>query len=163
MDDFATDFEDLKDQELKDLISKLLIYAKSLTRDLHKAEDLVQETLKKAIEGRKQYKSPYFTAWIKKIMKNTFIDSTRRSTEQELDEETDIAIEGEQESSLLKKDIDRCIAELKPAEREVVSLFGRGFSYKEISEFVGKSEGNLRVILLRSRKQLAECLGIIKR
>ena len=73
------------------------------------------------------------------------------------------AVEGGQEAHLLEDELQRCMEELKDVEREVVSLFGRGFSYKEISEFVGKSEGNLRVILLRSRKQLAECLGIIKR
>ena len=59
----------------------------------------------------------------------------------------------------IKKNSQPLIKELKDFQREVVSLKSRGFSAKEIGKFIEKSEDNVRVILLRSRKQLASCLG----
>ena len=68
------------------------------------------------------------------------------------------SVEGEQGAALLKRDIDRCLEELRDLEREIVALKGRGFSHQEISEFTDTSEANVRVILHRSRKQLHICL-----
>ena len=141
-----------------DFNSKLLAYARSLTKNLEQAEDLVQETFRKVMEKRETFDGKNLTAWIKTILRNTFLDTTRKIKERELTEEMDIEIEGEQESDLIEKDLERCLGELKALEREIISLKGRGHSYKEISEFAGKSENNLRVIMLRSRKQLATCL-----
>ena len=136
------------------------LYNYTITRvnDTIVAEDLVQETFRKVMEKRETFDGKNLTAWIKTILRNTFLDTTRKIKERELTEEMDIEIEGEQESDLIEKDLERCLGELKALEREIISLKGRGHSYKEISEFAGKSENNLRVIMLRSRKQLATCL-----
>ena len=69
-----------------------------------------------------------------------------------------IEIKGEQESTLLERDIDRCLGKLQELPREIVSLLGRGFSYKEIGEMTGTTRENVRVILCRARKQLHDCL-----
>ena len=145
-------------KELVSLIPSLLIYARSLTRDLHKAEDLMQETLTKALERKEQFDGTNLKAWVKAILRNTFIDSTRKIKEQRLDVEMEIEIKGEQESTLLERDIDRCLGKLQELPREIVSLLGRGFSYKEIGEMTGTTRENVRVILCRARKQLHDCL-----
>ena len=151
-------------RELVELVPKLLIYAKSLTKNLNDAEDLVQNSLIKALERESSFDGINLKAWVKTILRNTFLDSLRKKKEVQISEDMEEQTEkGEQEAVLLKRDIERCLEDLRELDREIVALKGRGFTYQEISEFVGKSKGNLRVILLRSKKQLAECLGIIKR
>ena len=93
----------------------------SLTENLEQAEDLVQETFRKVMEKRETFDGNYLTTWIKTILRNTFLDSTTKIKERELTEEMDIEIEGEQESSLIEKDLERCLGELKPLEREIIS------------------------------------------
>ena len=144
---------------MTNLIPKLLIYARSLTKNLSDAEDLVQNSLIKALEKQSSFDGINLSAWVKTILKNNFLDSLRKKKEVQIDDDMEERTEkGEQEAELLKRDIERCLEELKDLEREIVSLKGRGFSYQEISEFTETSEANLRVILHRSRKQLHTCL-----
>ena len=150
--------EDFREQLIK-LIPKLLIYARSLSNNLSDAEDLVQTSLEKALRSEASFDGVNLQAWVKTILKNTFLTSLRKSREVELSEGMEEeGIEGDQQASLLKKDIERCLGELKELDREAVTLKGRGFSYKEISEFTDTTLGNLRVILHRARKQLHICL-----
>ena len=66
--------------------------------------------------------------------------------------------EGEQEASLLKRDIDMCLERITESAREIVALKGRGYSYSDISTFTEKTEENVRVVLHRARKVIHECL-----
>jgi len=77
----------------KDLLAnmpRLRIYALSLTRDRDKADDLVQETLFKALAGRASFAAgTNLAAWSFRIMRNEFISEvrvSRRSNHHSLDE-----------------------------------------------------------------------------
>jgi RNA polymerase sigma-70 factor (ECF subfamily) len=70
--------EDFEQQALSHLPS-LLAMARRLTRSQPEAEDLVQETLLKAVRSRKQYQpGTHLRAWLFKILRNTFINRYHR-------------------------------------------------------------------------------------
>ena len=63
-------FEMDKD-ELDSIMTRLLIYAKSLTKNLSDAQDLTQKTLLKAMEREEQFDGKHIKAWLRTIMLNT--------------------------------------------------------------------------------------------
>ena len=94
--------EDFREQLIK-LIPKLLIYARSLSNNLSDAEDLVQTSLEKALRSEASFDGVNLQAWVKTILKNTFLTSLRKSREVELSEGMEEeGIEGDQQASLLK-------------------------------------------------------------
>ena len=73
------DLEDFERAMLEHTQS-LLAVACRLGRNRAEAEDLVQDTLVKALRAREQYESgTNLRAWLLKILKNTFINRYRRS------------------------------------------------------------------------------------
>ena len=147
------------DSNFVELIPKLTIYARSLTKDITSAEDLVNTTYIKARKNENSFVGENLTPWLKTILRNTFLDDLRKKRESQINDDTqELISQGEQEASLLKRDIEMCLERLKESEREIVALHGRGFSYSDISSFIEKTQQNVRVILHRARKDLHECL-----
>jgi RNA polymerase sigma-70 factor, ECF subfamily len=67
------------EQEALSHLPALLALARRLTRSLPEAEDLVQETLLKALRARAQYEpGTHLKAWLFKILRNTFINRYHR-------------------------------------------------------------------------------------
>ena len=58
------------------LIPALYNFARSLAHDPHEAEDLVQETLLKALRGFSSFEpGSHFKAWVFRILRNTYLTS----------------------------------------------------------------------------------------
>ena len=67
-------------EALLGLRNKLHYYALSLTSDPARANDLLQETMLKALSYRDKFtQNTNFKAWLYTIMKNTFINDYRRN------------------------------------------------------------------------------------
>jgi RNA polymerase sigma-70 factor (ECF subfamily) len=65
--------------QLSDAIGELRRYAKSLTRDPHEADDLVQDTVERALRKQHLYVSTSpLIAWLQVIMYHLFITRLRR-------------------------------------------------------------------------------------
>lgn len=78
--------EDLGDR-LSAEIPGLLRFARSLTRDPHSAEDLVQEALVRAVErGSDMADVRDLGAWLRRVVHNLAIDRARRAREISVDE-----------------------------------------------------------------------------
>ena len=60
---------------------KMINLAMSKTFNKHDAEDLIQQTYLKALERQNQFKGNNLDAWVITILKNLFIDSTRKKKE----------------------------------------------------------------------------------
>ena len=127
------------------------------------AEDLTQQVFIKAWQaiGRyKQTRSPFF-AWLVTISHNTVIDFYR-SRKQEVPLEFDMpagqplnnpALAAEAADS--EENVRRAIQKLHGDQQQVLLMrFIEDFSYKEIAEALGKSEGAIRVILHRGLGKL---------
>ena len=72
--------------ELMGSLKSLRAYAISLTRDIHQAEDLVQETVLKAISKQERFEADTnLQAWLFTILRNLFF-SAHRKTQREVED-----------------------------------------------------------------------------
>ena len=149
-------------KELKTILSRLLIYAKSLTRHSQQAEDLTHKTLVKALERESTFDGKNLTAWLRTILLNSFKDELRKKrpdnfTDMNVDE-TKIGSPNNNESEIILTELEKCLENFSERDREIFRLIGLEYSYEEISEDMNISESNLRQIMYRRRPELAECL-----
>lgn len=87
------DAADLEDR-LVSAMPGLLRYARSLTSDAGHAEDLVQETLARALQKRDQFRGQSSLAtWLHRILHNLAVDSARRDRELAADDVVVAAVE----------------------------------------------------------------------
>ena len=74
----TTEVDDFHEQ-MKAILPRLRLYALSLTHDRDRANDLVQETVLKALAGRASFRpGTNFSGWVFRIQRNEFISSLRR-------------------------------------------------------------------------------------
>src|SRR6185295_19339741 len=74
----SSDVRDFHEQ-LKSILPRLRIYALSLTRDRDAADDLVHDTVIKALTGRHSFQpGTNLAAWLFRIQRNEFISGLRR-------------------------------------------------------------------------------------
>jgi RNA polymerase sigma-70 factor (ECF subfamily) len=175
------------DHDLQQYYAYLLSYALLQLRDRALAEDVVQETLLAALEGRARFagKSSHKT-WLTGILKHKIIDTLRRrSREQPLtsgdDESESDAVDalfaddghwrqfpsswGEPEKSLENKkfwEIFEMCSRLLPARTASVFMMREvmELTTDEICKALAITPTNLWVMLHRARLSLRECLEI---
>ena len=138
---------------------KMINLAMSKTFNKFDAEDLVQQTYLKALERQNQFKGDNIDPWVITILKNLFIDSTRKKKEDLLGDDTpDISTGDESSSVLLERDKDKCLKGLSEKEREIISL-KQTDSYDEIAEDLDIKAGTLRQIFSRAKEKFMRCMG----
>lgn len=138
---------------------KMINLAMSKTFNKFDAEDLVQQTYLKALERQDQFKGDNIDPWVITILKNLFIDSTRKKKEDLLGDDTpDISTGDESSSVLLERDKDKCLKGLSEKEREIISL-KQTDSYDEIAEDLDIKVGTLRQIFSRAKEKFMRCMG----
>lgn len=143
---------------------ELYLYAVSLCKNHHKAQDLVSETFFKALLTVDD-KKPYFKYWLFRVCKNLYIDKVRRNKEYaDMDnivlatEETplDIIIDNEE-----RKKLYYLVINLPPSYREVIVLYYYcDFRVKEIAETLEITKGSVKTLLFRARKKLKAGLEV---
>ena len=143
-------------------------FALTLTRDLDKAADLVQQTLYKLLHKKDELQEePNLLPLAITILKNLFYDDVRKKKEYQLSEDADndIATEGIEDQianaeadNSMKNKIDYCISKLSNLEREIVAYWQAGLSYQKVSENLQISLSNARVKFNRSKESLRICL-----
>lgn len=150
----------------------LFNFALRMTGDSDEADDLVQETYLKAFRFFDKFeKGTNCKAWLFRIMKNTYINSYRKTSREpdKIDYEevenfyenikpssTDSAhLEKEMYDNLLDDELSNAIASLPEDFRTVIILCDiEGFTYDEIADFVDVPVGTVRSRLHRARKML---------
>jgi RNA polymerase sigma-70 factor, ECF subfamily len=140
-------------------LNKLYQYAFSLTAESSSAEDLLQTALEKCI---KQPAHKQSSAYVRKIIRNQYIDDCRRNkvvSFEMLDETAPMMLD---DSSLEKQVIDAQLVELvfdqlKAAEREVLFLWAVvGYSTSEIAKELQQSRGTVLSRLYRARQKILD-------
>lgn len=148
--------------EIVELIPALRAFARSFYRDASDADDLVQETLTKAITKIHQFTpGTSMKSWLFTIMRNTFYTTVRvrsREAPGSIDcVSSQVAIDPPQEWSARGKEISQALDRLDPAQREILMLVGvMGVSYEDAATICDCAIGTIKSRLNRSRKRLLE-------
>lgn len=135
-------------------------YARTLTRDAHDAEDLVQETLTRAYEQRHGLRGANPRAWMMSILHNVFVSDWRRrqhASRQAAGLETaDLEpVPAPQEHSVRLAQIRRAFMLLPTEQRAALHLVTiEGLSYQEAADALGIPVGTLMSRLGRARAAL---------
>lgn len=137
-------------------------YLVCLTHDPDIAEELTQETFCKAVDKITTFKGNCkISVWLCQIGKNLWFNELKKSKRLlPIDENLPDSFSFIDENLIDKEDkkaIYTQIAKLAPDIKEIFYLRLTGnFSFKEISEIVGKSESWVRVNFYRGKQKLKE-------
>ena len=151
------------------LSDKLHYYAISLTTDSEKADDLLQETLLKALTYRDKFRqNTNFKAWMYTIMKNTFINDYRRNVKTKKNFEgssndfrlifSKDKVYPAPDSFYSTKEINKCINSLEKEYKVPFTMFLDGYKYKEIAEKLDLPLGTVKSRIFFTRKKLVKSL-----
>lgn len=148
--------------ELIQHIPRLRRYARALTGDAGRADDLVQDTLERALVKLDLWRpGSDMRAWLFTLMHNLFVNQIRGSGPAacELDEAVDVPVSGGQADALAVRDIHSALAKLPAEQREVILLVGlEQFSYAEAARVLGLPIGTVMSRLSRARERLRDLL-----
>lgn len=145
-------------------IPKLRRYARALTGNAAHADDLVQDTLERALNKLQLWRSGSdMRAWLFTIMHNLFVNhvkSANSQVHQELDAAMDVPVAGEQYSQLGLRDIQSALGLLPDEQREILLLVGlEQYSYAEAADILGLPLGTVMSRLSRGRERLRQLLA----
>jgi RNA polymerase sigma-70 factor (ECF subfamily) len=152
-------------QQLVEAIPMLRGFARSLSGNHDRADDLVQETLAKAIANRDKYKmGTNLHAWLVTILRNQYYSEGRRRWREISDAEgTHAARLAEQPVHAARLEMREFMAALQalPADqREALVLIGAsGLSYEEAAEVLGTRVGTVKSRVSRARSRLEAMLA----
>lgn len=160
-----TSHADISRTEIVQLIPALRAFARTFYRDPDTADDLVQETLVRALSAINQFRpGTSMKSWLFTIMRNAFYTKVRVET-REAPGATDcvslqVASNATQEWSVRGGEIARAIQRLPQQQREVLVLIGvLGVSYEEAAAICGCAMGTIKSRLSRARLRLLEEMG----
>lgn len=152
-------------EDLAAHIPRLRRYARALTGDRFLADDLVQDTLERALGKFFLWrKTGRLESWLLTIMHNIFINQiktrTRRPPEAVLDEMTvEPTTRGGQSDQLEVRDLDSALNHLPIEQREVLLLVTlEELSYEETAKILDIPVGTVMSRLSRARERLRQLL-----
>ncbi|NBJ13482.1 sigma-70 family RNA polymerase sigma factor [Microvirga arsenatis] len=147
-------------------LASLRSFAVSLTRDVNRAEDLVQETILRAISRQESFEAgTNLQAWLFTILRNLFFSAHRKSQREVEDADGSHAAAlitiPDQEDRIVVQDLEAALAKLPKEQREAILLVGaEGLSYEETAEALGVKVGTIKSRVNRARNRLAELMGL---
>ena len=150
----------LTDSAIREQIPRLRRYARALTGNRDAADDLVQDTLERALQRSALFR-PGSSArpWLFAIMHNIFVNQVRsaaaRKTTQLDPDAAEPAAGDTTQDGLAVRDIERALQRVPSEQREVILLVGlEDFSYAQAAAIIGVPVGTVMSRLSRGRERL---------
>jgi RNA polymerase sigma-70 factor (ECF subfamily) len=145
-------------------IPRLRRYARALTGRADAADDLVQDTLQRALEKwRLWQRERDLRPWLFSIMHNLHVDGRRRDHRVDFRDDDDLPLpvqRAEQQDGLELRDLERALALLPVDQREVLLLVGlEELSYAEVARALQIPQGTVMSRLSRARIRLKALLA----
>lgn len=159
----TTDFTN----KLLDMQTRLQMYAYKLTSNADNAKDLLQDTMLKAFANKDKFTDPAnFTSWVYTIMKNTFINSYRRTVKSNeifnkneiMQNLTTASSEMSQEAESSMNEIIGKVEKLEDDYRQPFKMYTEGFKYKEIADELNIPIGTVKSKIFFARQKLINAL-----
>jgi RNA polymerase sigma-70 factor (ECF subfamily) len=137
-------------------IPNLRRYARALVGDREGADDLVQDTLERAVRKFHLWRPGDLRAWLFSIMHNVFVNQLKArkvAYEVEIDDSIAAPISSVTGTDLM--DLDRALSAISPDQREVVLLIAlEDMTYAEVGHALGIPIGTVMSRLSRGREKL---------
>lgn len=147
-------------------VPSLRAFAISLSGDIDQADDLVQETLHRALANIESFQpGTNMPAWLITILRNLYYSNYRKRRREVEDSDGRYAAtlksQPEQESKVEFEELREALAKLSSDQREALILVGAsGFSCEEAARICGCATGTIKSRVNRARSRLAELLEI---
>lgn len=153
------------DSKIQGLTRFLRPFALKLTRNSEDADDLMQETLLKAITNREKFsEGTNLKAWLYTIMKNTFITQYHRMVRRNtfIDSTDNLhylnspghVTENGSTGAFAMEDINHALDNLKDEYKDPFMMYFNGFKYHEISDHLAIPIGTVKNRIHIARKHL---------
>jgi len=154
-------------QQIEALVPRLRRYARALTHDAVAADDLVQDSLSRALGKIHLWeKGTDLRAWLFTILHNQHVSLRRRELRERagIDLQTSnprLAFAPSQDKRLELRDLERALASLPDEQRAVILLVGlEGMRYEEAASVVNLPVGTVRSRVARGRETLRILTGL---
>ncbi len=137
-----------------------------IVKDVHWAEDVMQEAFLKAFTRIESYKGEVaFGAWLKRIVVNHSLDSFKKINKDAADSLEDVLYKVEDDTGaddakldfqqMKVQQVTQAINSLKDSYRLILTLlYIEGYDQEEITEILNITPGNCRTTLSRARESL---------
>jgi len=140
-------------------------YAMHLTRNPTDADDLVQDTIERAIRKSHQFHiGTNLRQWMVTIMRSLFVNNTRKTKQARAYSEFqtltgDHLIAPTQQDRVEFQEFTHAFSQLSDSHRETIRLFAiEQRSHKEAAEIMGVAEATAKTRLFRAREYLRRML-----
>lgn len=144
-------------RQIEEMLPQLRRYARGLVSDRSAADDLVQETVLKALKNEHQFMSGNLSAWLFAILTNTARSYWRSAGSHPMTNDSDPADAGSDMAT--RVGIVSAIGSLTTEHREALLLTAiEGFTYQEAADITGVPIGTVMSRIARARDHLAERL-----
>jgi RNA polymerase sigma-70 factor (ECF subfamily) len=156
--------------QLETQIPRLRRYARALTRDASRADDLVQSCLMRALAKQHLWQpGTDLRAWLFTLLHNQHVNDVRRSMREGVSVAIDdvapiLTTHSNALASVELRDLEAAMARLPDEQRQVILLVGlEGLRYEEVSVILGIPIGTVRSRLSRGRDNLRSLMDMEKR
>ena len=144
----------------RDYGREVYLYALSLCRDPHEAEELTSDAFYKAFLSLEESRAP-LRYWLLRVCRNSFLDRVRRRKSHPEDELYDLPSDFDADGRLIageeRQALYRWLLRLPPRYREVLCMYY--FLDRRIPEsaaLTGQTQGAVRTALCRARAALRQ-------
>ena len=147
-------------------VPSLRAFAISLCGNVDRADDLVQETLLRALANIDSFQpGTNMSAWLFTILRNHFRSEYRKRRREVEDGEgryaETLTTQPEQYGHVEFREFREALVKLPPDQREALVLVGAsGFSYEEAAHICECAVGTIKSRVNRARTRLAELMSI---
>jgi RNA polymerase sigma-70 factor (ECF subfamily) len=147
-------------------VPSLRAFAISLCGNVDRADDLVQETMLRAIANIDSFQpGTNMSAWLFTILRNHFRSEYRKRRREVEDSDGHYAdslkSQPEQHGHVEFAEFREALGQLPSDQREALILVGAsGFSYEEAANICGCAVGTIKSRVNRARTRLAEILNV---
>jgi len=151
--------------QLVALLPRLRRFARTLARNVHDADDLVQLAVERALTRLDQWRpGTRLDSWMYGILRNAWIDETRSRRRRDKvlapEELGEHVADGASEAHIQRLSIEAAMERLPEEQRLAVALvLVEGLAYKEAAEVLEVPIGTVTSRLARGREALEAMLG----
>lgn len=146
-------------RDLEELVPALRRYARALTRERETADDLVQDTLVRALRSEHLFHGGSLRNWLYTILTNLDRNRRRAAARRPVLVPVEDEADGGNATAAERRDIVRALSLLDAAQREALLLVVlEGLSYRDAAEVQGVPIGTVMSRIARARANMKDFL-----